>query len=202
MSRLMFYIIVGLLMVVGIATSVQRHVQFEIPWLPGEQRQVWEIEAGINFTAQGGPVQVDLALPSHQAGYRVLTENTASSGYGLAYQADELGRTARWTIREAAGSQTLYYSVQMLVSDDARSPAQTPPDVATTPWERPYDTAASQLIDQAWARSANNATFARELIRDINGERQEENARLLLTQENQRRWWCGYSTRREFKPGK
>lgn len=159
MSRLMFYIIVGLLMVVGIATSVQRHVQFEIPWLPGEQRQVWEIEASINFNAQGGPVQVDLALPSHQAGYRVLTENTASSGYGLAYQADELGRTARWTIREAAGSQTLYYSVQMLVSDDARSPIQTPPEVTITPWETPYDTAASQLIDQAWARSANNATL-------------------------------------------
>ena len=185
MSRLMFYIIVGLLLVAGVATSVHRHVQFEIPWLPGEQRQVWEIEAGINFNAQDGPVQVDLALPSHQAGYRVLTENTASSGYGLAYQADELGRTARWTIREAVGSQTLYYSVQMLVSQDARSPVQTPPEVpVTTPWESPYDTAASQLIEQAWARSANNATFARELIRDINGERQEENARLLLSQEN------------------
>lgn len=157
MSRLMFYIIVGLLMVAGIATSVHRHVQFEIPWLPGEQRQVWEIEAGITFNAQDGPVQVDLALPSHQAGYRVLTENTASSGYGLAYQADEFGRTAQWTIREAAGSQTLYYSVQMLVSQDARSPAQTPPEMPpSTPWESPYDTAASQLIEQAWARSANN----------------------------------------------
>ncbi|MGE6605352.1 inactive transglutaminase family protein [Halomonas sp. NPDC076908] len=185
MSRLMFYIIVGLLLIAGIATSVHRHVQFEIPWLPGEQRQVWEIEAVITFNAQDGPVQVDMALPSHQAGYRVLTENTASSGYGLAYRADELGRTAQWTIRNATGGQQLYYSVQMLVSQDARSPVQTPPELtALTPWQSPYDSAASQLIDEAWARSANNATFARELIRDINGDRQSENARLLLTQEN------------------
>ena len=183
MSRLPFYFIVGLLLLVGIVASVHRHLQFEIPWFPGEQRQVWEIEAVINFNAQNGPVQVDLALPSHQAGFRVLTENTASSGYGLAYLADELGRRAQWTIREAVGSQQLYYSVQMLVSPDSRAPIQTPPGIpAVTPWESPYDTAASQLIDRAWDRSANNATFARELILDINGERQGENARLLLTQ--------------------
>ncbi|MFG6666570.1 inactive transglutaminase family protein [Halomonas sp. HNIBRBA4712] len=183
MSRLAFYLIVGFLLLAGIAASVHRHVQFEIPWTPGEQRQVWEIEAVITFNAQNGPVQVDLALPSDQAGYRVLTENTASSGYGLAYSADELGRQAQWTIRDAAGSQQLYYSVQMLVSPDARAPAQTPPGLSTSSWEAPYDTAAEQLIERAWARSADNATFARELILDINGERQAENARLLLTQE-------------------
>ncbi|UYF98375.1 MULTISPECIES: inactive transglutaminase family protein [unclassified Halomonas] len=184
MSRLAFYLIVGFLLVVGIAASIHRHVQFEIPWTPGEQRQVWEIEAVITFNAQDGPVQVDLALPSHQAGYRVLTENTASSGYGLAYSADELGRQAQWTIRNAAGSQQLYYSVQMLVSPEARAPIQTPPGLSTpTPWGAPYDSAAEQIIERAWARSADNATFARELILDLNGERQAENARLLLSQE-------------------
>ncbi|MEC7296019.1 MAG: UUP1 family membrane protein, partial [Pseudomonadota bacterium] len=67
MSRLPFYFIVGVLLLVGIVASVHRHLQFEIPWFPGEQRQVWEVEAVINFNAQNGPVQVDLALPSHQA---------------------------------------------------------------------------------------------------------------------------------------
>lgn len=183
MSRLPFYLIVGLLLVAGIAASVHRHIQFEIPWLPGEQRQVWEVEAVINFNAQDGPVEVNLALPTHQTGYRVLTENTASSGYGLAYQGDERGRRAQWTIRNAAGNQQLYYSVQMLVSPEARAPIQAPPQLTSSPWERPYDTAATQLIERAWSRSANNMTFARELIRDINGEAQGENARLLLTQE-------------------
>ncbi|WP_075879344.1 inactive transglutaminase family protein [Vreelandella massiliensis] len=183
MSRLPFYAIVGVLLVAGIAMSVHRHLQFEIPWLPGEQRQVWEVEAMITFNAQDGPVEVDFALPSHQQGFRVLTEHTASSGYGLAYHANEEGRRAQWTIREAAGSQQLYYSAQILVSPDARAPAQTVPDLPpATPWERPYDTAANEVIERAWSRSADNATFARELIRDVNGDRQGENARLLLTQ--------------------
>ncbi|WP_346798229.1 inactive transglutaminase family protein [Halomonas sp. Bachu 37] len=183
MSRLPFYLIVGALLVAGIAASIQRHMQFEIPWVPGEQRQVWEIEALVNFNAQNGPVSVNMALPSHQEGFRVLTENTASSGYGLAYQADERGRRAEWTIRQAAGMQQLYYSVQMLVSPDSSStlqpPSSPPPDIA---WERPYDTSASQIIERAWSRSANTATFARELIQEINGDSQGENARLLLTQ--------------------
>ncbi|MDR5898275.1 inactive transglutaminase family protein [Halomonas vilamensis] len=183
MSRLPFYAIVGLLLIAGIAMSVHRHVQFEIPWLPGEQRQVWEVEAMINFNAQNGPVEVDFSLPSHQQGFRVLTENTASSGYGLAYHADEFGRRAQWTIRDAAGSQQLYYSAQILVSPDAQAAQQTAPALPpATPWERPYGTAATEVIEQAWARSADNATFARELIRDVNGDRQGENARLLLTQ--------------------
>ncbi|MWJ28191.1 gonadoliberin III [Halomonas sp. ZH2S] len=183
MSRLPFYLIVGVLMLAGIAMSVQRHVQFEIPWVPGEQRKVWEIEALVNFNAQDGPVMVDMALPSHQAGFRVLTENTASSGYGLAFKADDFGRRAEWSIRDAAGSQQLYYSVQMLVSPDSQAPDLTPPPpLVDIVWERPYDTAANHIVERAWSRSADNYTFARELMLDMGGERQGENARLLLTQ--------------------
>ncbi|WNK18911.1 UUP1 family membrane protein [Halomonas piscis] len=183
MSRLPFYLIVGCLLIVGIAMTAHRHLQFEIPWLPGEQRQVWEVEAMITYNADDGPVSVNFALPSQQQGFRVLTENTASSGYGLAYSADERGRRAEWTTREAGGEQQLYYSVQLLVAPEARAKGPPPPELSSaTAWERPYDTAASQVIERAWARSADNATFARELMRNISGEQQGENARLLLTQ--------------------
>ncbi len=183
MSRLPFYFIVGILLVAGIAMSVQRHLQFEIPWLPGKQQEVWEVEAMINFSAQDAPVEVNFALPSHQEGFRILTENTASSGYGLAYQSNERGRRAQWSIRHASGSQQLYYSAQILVSPEARAPEQRPPDLpSVTAWERPYDTAAREVIERAWTRSANNASFTRALIHDVNGEQQGENARLLLTQ--------------------
>src|SRR5690625_4817348 len=105
MSRLPFYLIVGLLMVAGIALSLYRHVQLEVPWTPGEQRQVWEVEALVNFNAQGDAVLVDMALPSNQQGFRLLTENTASPGYGLSYLEENGGRRAQWSIREASGGQ-------------------------------------------------------------------------------------------------
>ncbi|MCL7939104.1 UUP1 family membrane protein [Halomonas sp. ATCH28] len=183
MSRLPFYLIVAFLLVAGVALSIHRHVQFEVPWTPGEQRQVWEIEAQVNFTADGGPAKVNMALPSSQQGYRILTEHTASPGYGLAFLEENGGRRAEWSTREATGDQQLYYSVQALVAPESKNPAiESPPLRRDIVWETPYDTAASQVIERAWARSADPFTFARELITDFTEERQGENARLLLTQ--------------------
>lgn len=183
MSRLPFYLLTGFLLVAGIAMSIHRHVQFEVPWTPGEQRQVWEIEALVSFNAQGESVIVDMALPSHQQGFRILTENTASSGYGLSFLEDERGRRAQWSIREAAGAQQLYYSAQLLVAPDGRALETEPPSLPREiVWERPFDTAAHEVIERAYQRSADPFTFARELIRDFTGDRQGENARLLLTQ--------------------
>ncbi|PRY71041.1 UUP1 family membrane protein [Halomonas ventosae] len=183
MSRLPFYLIVAFLLVAGVALSIHRHVQFEVPWTPGEQRQVWEIEAQVNFTADGGPAKVNMALPSSQQGYRILTEHTASPGYGLAFLEENGGRRAEWSTREATGDQQLYYSVQALVAPESKNPAiESPPLRRDIVWETPYDTAASQVIERAWSRSADPFTFARELITDFTEERQGENARLLLTQ--------------------
>lgn len=184
MSRVPFYLLVGTLLLLGIVFTVYRHYVFDVPWTPGEQRQVWEIEAQVNFFADGGPIKVNLALPTNQRGYRVLTENTASSGYGLSFLEDQRGRRAEWAIRKAVGSQQLYYSVQMLVDPDANGSVATRPKIQDVSWERPYETAAAEIIERAYQRSADAFTFARELIRDFTGDRQGENARLLLTQFN------------------
>ncbi|MDZ7852897.1 MAG: UUP1 family membrane protein [Halomonas sp.] len=183
MSRLPFYLIVAFLLVSGVVMSIHRHVQFEVPWTPGEQRQVWEIEAQVNFMADGGPAKVNMALPSSQQGFRILTEHTASPGYGLAFLEEDGGRRAEWTTRQATGDQQLYYSVQALVAPASRNPQiESPPLRRDIVWETPYNTAASQVIERAWARSADPFTFARELITDLTEDRQGENARLLLTQ--------------------
>ncbi len=183
MSRLPFYLLVGLLFLVGVAMSLHRHYQLEVPWTPGEQRQVWEVEAQVNFTALGDPALVEMALPSTQEGFRLLTEHTASPGYGLSYLEEQGARRAQWSIREATGPQQLYYTAQVLVAPDSRPPRiETPPVRHDIVWERPYDTAASQVIERAWSRSADPYTFARELFQDFSDERQGENARLLLTQ--------------------
>src|SRR5690554_24681 len=183
MSRLPFYLLVGLLLVAGIGLSVHRHLSLEVPWTHGEQRKVWEVEALVNFTAQGDPVLVNMALPSTQQGFRLLTEHTASPGYGLAFLEENGSRRAQWSIREAIGSQQLYYTTQLVVTPDGRPPQVEPPALRRDiVWERPYDTAAAQVIERAWGRSADAFTFARELFRDFGDDRQGENSRLLLTQ--------------------
>ena len=61
-------------------SAIFRHKEFGLPFLPGAQETVWQIEAKISFWGDGTPVQVILSLPSNQADYRIVNENTVSSG--------------------------------------------------------------------------------------------------------------------------
>ena len=67
-SRLPFYVLILLLLIIGVALSVIRNQDYGVPWTPSESRQVWDIEARIEFTAVGGPVKAvsytHLTLPT------------------------------------------------------------------------------------------------------------------------------------------
>ena len=185
LSRLPFWLIIAALLIGGVALSVHRHVTFEVPWGPGEEREIWEIQAQINLRAAGEAVRVDFALPSDQEGFRVLTEHTASAGYGLTFDDTPGARRARWAIRSADGNQQLYYTAQIMVAPNERGQdLPAPPVPEEVLWESPYDVAAQDLITQAWMRSADAFSFARELVLNVSGDGQGENARLLLTQFN------------------
>lgn len=59
-SKIPFYVSVILLVVAGIALSVFRHQNYGVPWTPGETRQVWDVEARIEFNANGNEVKLPL----------------------------------------------------------------------------------------------------------------------------------------------
>jgi hypothetical protein len=57
-SRIPFYISIFLLIVAGITLSMFRHTTYGVPWTPGETRQVWDVEARIEFNAVGKEAKV------------------------------------------------------------------------------------------------------------------------------------------------
>lgn len=181
MSRISFFLLVGILLLTGLGLTFHRHLVLEVPWTPGEQREVWEVEALVSFEAKDGPVTASLALPTAPPGYRLLSENTASSGYGLYYVDEASGRRAEWTIRKADGKQQLYYAAQLLATPESEPDDVTPPELPETViWEHPQGTAARQLIEQAHARSADAFSLARELARRLSQQQDDEDVRLLL----------------------
>lgn len=186
--RIPFYILIALLICAGIGLSVHRHLTSDVPWLPGEKRRVWSVEAKIDFLGQNQPVKVSLAIPDTQPGFERLAEHTASPGYGLDFVETEAGRRAEWSIRRAVGQQTLYYRVDMLVREDSRDEltATPPPIRSTLTGNGPYVTAALDLLQNASARSADSYTLARELIREF--DTQMQNAQLLTQRQSRAAW--------------
>ncbi|MEM0912834.1 MAG: UUP1 family membrane protein, partial [Pseudomonadota bacterium] len=126
-SKAPFFVAVIILIIIGIAMSITRHETYGVPWIPGETRQIWDIEARIEFTARGGEVKASLAAPKTQSGFTLINESASSPGYGVSYVENGNQRRVEWTIREAEGSQTIYYRTQFLVDDNAKGDS-TPPN--------------------------------------------------------------------------
>lgn len=180
-SRVPFYFLISLLVIAGLTLSWLRHDSYGVPWTPGERSQVWDVEARIQFDAVNKPVKVSMAAPQNQTGFTIVDESASSPGYGIAYLTTEHGRRAEWTIRQADGPQTLYYKTQILVDPYAEASIEPPksdkPETVT--FEGPHEAAAISLLDQARARSSDDITLTRELIKQFN-DPDNQNASLLL----------------------
>lgn len=180
-SRLFFYLVVLSLIIVGGSIAWQRHSQTRIPLLPGQQASVWLMEARVDFVARGDSVTVNLDLPDSPPGFFIMAEQTASPGYGFSILEDRGNRRGEWSIRRAAGPQTLYYKIQLFSTATAgREEVTAVPEAPLVHWDEAEAVAARQLLDTAKERSSNPESMARELIKLLVTYESEQNAALLL----------------------
>ena len=180
-ARVFFFALVAGLFILGIFQTVQRHIAFDIPWLPGETRSIWNIDAKITFNAQDESVIASLTTPKEQAGFTRLSQNAASPGYGLSFLNENNTPQAQWTIRKASGKQTLYYNIQLLVDEKSTDPqVSTLPALDDKEYEAADQAARTEVIKAAMATSADAFSFTRELLKVLNAENPNQNVSLLL----------------------
>jgi hypothetical protein len=182
-SRPGFYLLISTLIFTGLALVWFRHSHLNVPLWPGDKKPVWLIEARIDFIPDGQPILVSLALPDKPPGFTPVSEQAASPGYGFAIIEQPDSRRAEWSKRRGEGVQTLYYNVKMIPSmaDVLVSPAGGRPKAPAVFWSEPQSTAAMQLLNQAHERSSTSISFARELVKQVNSET-NQNAALLLSE--------------------
>lgn len=183
-SKSGFYVIVLLLISTGLTLSWFRHKDFDVPFKPGQKKAVWLVEARIDFTAYGEPVKVSLNLPDNPPGYRQVSDQAASTGYGFAIVEGSEGRRGEWTRRTAQGPQTLYYKAQFIKESGGDRVPENREDPLPDEifWNSLQATAAQQLVDQAYKRSSTPVSYARELSRQLTISDPDQNAALMLSQ--------------------
>lgn len=187
-AQLPFYSGLLLLALIGIALAWTRHIELGIPWFPGAERPVWLVEARVDFVATGAPVLASLELPRQPPGFRIVSEQATSPGYGFAIVDERDGRRGEWSKRSADGPQTLFYKAQFVPRQpgdddgDAASPDQPAPRPRAVFWEEPEATAAAQLIAAAYARSSTPESLTRELIKLLAPDSSDQHAALLLAE--------------------
>lgn len=180
-SRGVFYVVTAILFITGILLMAYQHVTFEIPFLPGDQRTVWQVEAKVEFEPLGNtPATVDLVIPDEQLGFFQLSQTTASIGYGSTYIKKDNGSYIEWTKRNPVGLQTLYYRGEFLEDTNASASSMIVPTIPEVVIPEPYATAVGEIASTARERSSNPFSFTVQVISEL--ERQNEMRTLLLQQ--------------------
>ncbi len=174
-----FLFLLMLLIFAGAGTAAYRHQEFRIPWLPGQQQAVWDVEARVQFQAVGGPAEVFLTLPPNQDGFRVVGETGASSGFGFEIESPRTQRRAHWTQRDTSGAQVLFYKLQFVQDPDYQVEIVPPQFWEDPVWDEPYETAAEQVLQSVLPISASPATLAQQLINAMNLVPADQNVSLL-----------------------
>jgi hypothetical protein len=185
--RVTFFATVALLAASGILVAVLRFLETGTPFLPGQERSVWQVEARVDLVALGGPVSVSLSVPEDLPQFTITQEQAASPGFGFSIVEDGEDRRAEWTRREATGPQSLYYSAQFLPRP--RAPAAPPPRLPKPEavfWSEVQGTAAAELLARAGETSSDPLSLARELVKLMASRQSDQNAALLLGQAESR----------------
>ncbi|WAJ69579.1 inactive transglutaminase family protein [Catenovulum adriaticum] len=176
-SKLPFYLLITGLITIGLVLSIFRHLEYQVPWMPGEKSTIWSIEARVEFDAIGEAVKVNLSRPQSQNGFTLINESTASPGYGVAF-IDQPPKS-EWSIRQAINEQTLFYRADFLV-DNSQATANIPaPKLNLINWEEPFKTAANQILSQVRQQSADEFSFAQQLFKILTQQEQDQNIALL-----------------------
>ena len=184
-SKNSLYIFALFLVLLGIFTAIMRHEQTQIPFLASEKKDVWMVEARVEFNAQNNtPISVSLSLPEDTMGYKLYFEQSVSAGYGFNMMQKDGIKRGEWSIRQAKGKQTLYYKAQIVqdFTDDmplnkVDAKLNTKDDII---WNASEQVAAKEILDFAYAKSSNNITFTRELIKIITDLEKRKDSSLLL----------------------
>ncbi|MEZ5572993.1 MAG: inactive transglutaminase family protein [Halioglobus sp.] len=177
-----FFTILILMALTGIVIAVLRHFMTGTPFLPGQEKSVWLVEARVDFDASGGPVSASLSLPDVKSpGFDLYEEQAASPGYGFAILEENGNRRAEWTKRDAQGEQALYYSAQLVESSGDNTSGDDDPagEEHRVYWEDAQELAAKQVLDRAHETSSTPQSLARELIKLLNNPESNQNTALL-----------------------
>ena len=165
-SRTKIELIAGLLLLSGVGLMLYKVFALGFPLLPGEYREVWTIEGKISFQPDEGPVDVSLSLPEPVAGWEVLDEHFASSGFGFVVEGRE-PRRANWTRQSLERPTTLYYKMQVYRPVLSELPMRTPERHELPLLGPDQAQAMERLVTELQAQSVDVPSFTSLLLQQM-----------------------------------
>jgi hypothetical protein len=160
-----------------------------MPLEPGEESNVWTVEARIDFTGRRGTARVNFRLPDQTPGFTQMDENFVSRGFGLTEVQDP--PSAVWTLRRAENQpQALFYRVQVYPENPLafqEVDQQIPPYPQEPDYPEPLASAIDDVSTRAREESVDTFTFANRLLM-ILADTDDENVKVIRASRPPDQW--------------
>ena len=180
-----FYIATILLGLAGIGLTIYKNRVLHFPLFTGSTVDAWTVEAHISFEADGGPVEVSLAVPDDQADLSLCKTKYIAKGYTYETAKDtpiKEHRRAIWKKESAKGLQNILYRVSVYDTAGKRKNFNEE-DVPLPSINLPEDklVAIDNIIKIARESSGgNNKAFVTELLKMLNSNTPSDEVSMLL----------------------
>ncbi len=182
-TRARIELIAGTLILAGVGLMLYKVFALGFPLLPGDYREVWTVESKISFRPlrEQGPVEVELKLPTPVAGWQILDEHFASSGFGFTLQERKGERWATWSRQALEEPTTLYYKAQVYRLSRDELQRTSVPKIDKPMLEADQRTAMDRLIANMRSRSSGPGAFTAQLIQALGEDSSDPDAAFLLS---------------------
>lgn len=148
---------------------------------------MWSVEARLEFNKdKRGPAKVRLNVPRLPPGLVILDENFVSGRYGLSSKDKGDNRVLLWAARRVSGKQVLYYHLQLAPAEsvdgrEQESKKESRPAFPKVPDYPDYmRSTVNTFLGEVRSKSADTASFARELLERLNHDQSDDNVALLM----------------------
>lgn len=179
-SRFQVALVAGLMILFGLGLTAYKVLRLDLPLTPGESREVWTIESKVSFKPSSGPTSVELQLPEALAGWVVLEEHFASSGFGFTVVEEGGRKQANWTRQTLEHPTTLYYKIQAYRATLDQLPGYPVVNPEAPLLEADQQAAMERLIADLQERSTDVESFTRLLIQELAQPEPRQDAEFLL----------------------
>ncbi len=165
--RLQIILVAGVFITLGLGLTLYKRLELGFPLSPGQQQAVWTVESKISFKPIGGPIEISLALPTPQAGWNILDDHFASSGFNFIIDQNQAERQAKWTRDSLDRNTTLHYKLEIYRTsadelEDSPIPVIIPPELTADRLA-----AIESITSSLKQRSSDSVSFTKILLEQL-----------------------------------
>lgn len=180
-SRMQIALVAGILIAIGLGLTLYKRFELGFPLLPGERQNVWTLESKVTFNPTGGPVEISMALPEPRAGWTLLDEHFASSGFGFSIEeAADGSRQAKWTRQSLDRPATLYYKLQTYRADEFGLGASPVPEIVPPELTDDRQAAMDRVVAKLRERSSGPVSFTAQLLQQLANDKMDQDTAFLF----------------------